>query len=158
MENSIIRDCLLLVIAFYYNNIFDENNSYLVRSTCTYEDDQLDLTKHVAYVCNKEKGEQQPVLHVDVKLYKISRAFLLYNSFQPHYGHGVYSAPNRNEYQNIFLGVKRCRRIRLTTSLLPSMSQLPRKCGTFDISQPDRDSFTFYFYFLYDYGGKSADF
>jgi hypothetical protein len=30
-------------------------------------------------------------------------------------GSGVYSASNRNEYQKIFLGVKRGRRVRLTT-------------------------------------------
>jgi len=30
----------------------------------------------------------------------------LKQSFRPHYGHGVHSAPNRNEYQECFLSVK----------------------------------------------------
>jgi hypothetical protein len=32
--------------------------------------------------------------------------FLLTQSFRPHYGHGVDSASNRNEYQEYFLRVK----------------------------------------------------
>jgi hypothetical protein len=30
----------------------------------------------------------------------------LTSSFRPHYGHGVDSASNRNEYQECFLGLK----------------------------------------------------
>jgi hypothetical protein len=41
--------------------------------------------------------------------------FQFTESFQPYYGPGVYSAFNRNEYQKIFLGVKRGRHVRLTT-------------------------------------------
>jgi len=33
-------------------------------------------------------------------------SFPLTYSFQPHYGPGVHSASNRNEYQEYFLGVK----------------------------------------------------
>jgi hypothetical protein len=34
-----------------------------------------------------------------------SRSFLLTKSFQPHYGSGVDSASNKNEYQEYFLRV-----------------------------------------------------
>jgi hypothetical protein len=59
-------------------------------------------------------------------------------SFRPHYGPGVDSASNRNEYQQSFWGggVKRGRRVRLTTS--PSVSQFSGKCGSLDILQPYR--------------------
>ena len=36
----------------------------------------------------------------------VSGFFIHINSFQPHYGPGVDSASNRNEYQEYFLGVK----------------------------------------------------
>ena len=39
-------------------------------------------------------------------------------SFRPHYGPGVHSASNRNEYQEYFLGIKSGRCVGLTT--LPS--------------------------------------
>ena len=41
--------------------------------------------------------------------------FSLTSSFRPHYGIGVDSAPNRNEYQECFLGSKGSRCIGLTT-------------------------------------------
>jgi len=41
--------------------------------------------------------------------------FIDINSFRSHYGHGVDSASNRNEYQKCFLGVKRGRCVSQTT-------------------------------------------
>jgi hypothetical protein len=57
-----------------------------------------------------------------------------FSSFQSHYGPGVNSAPNRNEYQEPSWGVKGSRRVRLT--LPPSVSRLSRYCGTLNVSQP----------------------
>jgi hypothetical protein len=58
-----------------------------------------------------------------------------FSSFQPHYGPGVDSASNRNEYQEPSWGVKSGRRVRLTT-LTPSVTLLSRYCGTLNVSQP----------------------
>jgi hypothetical protein len=67
----------------------------------------------------------------------------------------IYSASNRNEYQESSCAVKRSQNTRLTTPP-SSVSRLSRKCGILDVSQHYRTSypdagiallyFTFYFY------------
>jgi hypothetical protein len=57
-----------------------------------------------------------------------------FSSFQRHYGPGVDSASNINEYQEHSWGVKGGRRVMLTT-LPPYVSQLSRYCGTLNVSQ-----------------------
>jgi hypothetical protein len=59
----------------------------------------------------------------------------IFSSFQPHYGPGVDSASNRNEYQESYSAVEGGRRVRRTT-LPPSVSWLSTKCGNLDVSQP----------------------
>ena len=53
---------------------------------------------------------------VAVRFQLVSLEFFIdIKSFQSHYGPGVDSASNRNEYQEYFLGVKSGRCVRLTT-------------------------------------------
>jgi hypothetical protein len=49
---------------------------------------------------------------------------------------GLELGSKRNDYQKISCGVKRSRRVRLTSP--PSVSRLSKKCGVFDVSQPFR--------------------
>jgi hypothetical protein len=60
--------------------------------------------------------------------------FSLIYSFQPHYGPGVDSASNRNEYQQHFLGGKGGRCVGLTT-LPPSCADV-LKSGNFNLLEP----------------------
>jgi hypothetical protein len=55
--------------------------------------------------------------------------------FQPHYGAGVDSASNRNEYQEYSEEVKGDRRVKLTSSP-PSVSRRSRKYGSLDYHNP----------------------
>ena len=58
----------------------------------------------------------------------VSGFFIDIKSFRSHYGPGVDSASNRNEYREYFLGVKSGRCVRLTTYHNPVL--LSRNLGT----------------------------
>jgi len=60
--------------------------------------------------------------------------FIDIKSFQSHYGLGVDSASNRNEYQEYFLGVKSGRCVRLTT--LPPSYDVVTKSGSLKFLEP----------------------
>jgi len=63
-----------------------------------------------------------------VRFQLVSVDFSLTNSFRSHYGPGVDSASNRNEYREYFLGGKGGRCVRLTTYHHPV--PLSRNLGT----------------------------
>jgi hypothetical protein len=52
----------------------------------------------------------------------------IFHSFHPHYGPGVDSASNRNEYQEYFLGVKRP--VRTADNITTFICQLSINLGT----------------------------
>ena len=60
--------------------------------------------------------------------------FIDIESFRSHYGPGVDSASNRNEYQDYFLGVKSGRYVRLTT--LPPSCAVVTKSGNLNFLEP----------------------
>jgi len=60
--------------------------------------------------------------------------FIDIKSFRSHYGPGVESASNRNEYQEYFLGVKGGRCVRLTT--LPPSCAFVTYSGNFNFLEP----------------------
>ena len=62
--------------------------------------------------------------------------FIDIKSFRSHYGPGVDSASNRNEYQEYFLGVKSGRCVRLTT--LPPTWVVVMKSGNLNFLEPFR--------------------
>ena len=61
-------------------------------------------------------------------------AGVIEKSFRSHYGPGVDSASNRNEYQKHFLGGKGVRCVRLTT--LPPSCAVVEKSGNFNFLEP----------------------
>jgi len=64
----------------------------------------------------------------------VSGFFTDIKSFRSHYGPGVESASNRNEYQEHFLGVKSGRCVRLTT--LPTFCAVVTKSGKLNFLEP----------------------
>ena len=64
----------------------------------------------------------------------VSGFFIDIKSFRPHYGPGVDSASNRNEYQEYFLGGKGGQCVRLTT--LPPSCAVVMKSGNLNFLEP----------------------
>ena len=64
----------------------------------------------------------------------VSGFFIDIKSFRSHYGPGVDTASNRNEYQEYFLGVKSGRCVRLTS--LPLSCAVVTKSGNLNFLEP----------------------
>ena len=64
----------------------------------------------------------------------VSGFFIDIKSFRSHYGLGVDSASNRNEYREHFLGIKSGRCLRLTT--LPPSCAVVTKSGSLNFLEP----------------------
>ena len=64
----------------------------------------------------------------------VSGFFIDIKSFRSHYGPGVDSVSNRNEYREHFLGVKAVRTVRLTT--LPPSCAVVTKSGNLNFLEP----------------------
>jgi hypothetical protein len=94
--------------------------------------------RSLSHICGADgsvigSGSLLQVGMLQVRFPMRSSDFSVYLILQPHYGPGVDSASNINEYEESSLGVNGCRRIKLTT-LPPSVSRLLRKCEILDIS------------------------
>ena len=104
------------------------------------------ITKHVlSCVINTARFNEATEDHGSTNVVQIGRSlvrsqlvslefFIEIKSFRSHYGPGVDSASNRNEYQEHFMGVKSGRCVRLTT--LPQSCAVVTKSGSLNFLEP----------------------